>query len=94
MQRELVIVSIPNYNQRCKVCNSFIVFDSSKREHSGKYIPLDLNGKRHFCYSVDRIIHEEKIVQQFKKECDRLNSTELSSFGIEPKIIDEVQNAD
>ena len=85
--------SAPNYNQRCKICNAFIVFDLSKRERNGKCIPLDLNGKRHFCSSVDKIIHEGKIVQQFEQECDEINSVELSSFRLDVQLVEGIQDA-
>jgi hypothetical protein len=86
-------MSIPNYNHRCKVCNSFITYNSYKRDLNGKCIPLDLNGKRHFCCSADKIIHECNIVEQQKRKLDDINSTELSSFVLELRIVDEVQNA-
>lgn len=87
-------MSKPNYNQRCKICNSFIIYDDSKIELNGKHIPLDLNGKRHFCSSADMIEHEYKIVEQSKNYIEKINKTELSSLQLElHEIIDGVENA-
>ena len=60
-------MSIPNFNQRCKICNSFVIFDTTKREQNGECIPLDLNHKRHFCSNADKIVHECQIVERVKK---------------------------
>ena len=86
-------MSRPNYNHRCMVCNSLITYDNSKRCLNGEQIPLDLNGKRHFCSSADKITHECNIVDQLKNKVDDVNNTELSSFGLELRIVDGVENA-
>lgn len=90
MQRELVKVSMPNFNHRCKVCNSFVTYNSAKRDQNGNFILLDLNGKRHFCRSADMIVHECRTVEFVKTIIDDTNSTELSSFGLELRIVDVV----
>jgi hypothetical protein len=71
----------PNFDQRCKVCKSFIIYDSSKRE-------LDLNHKRHFCSGADKISHECLTVERVKKIVEYTNNTELSSFELELGIVD------
>jgi len=82
-------MSTPNFDQRCKICNSFIIYDSSKRELNGKYIPLDLNHKRHFCCSADRIVHECSTVDQLIEMVEVSNNKDLISFRVELKIVDE-----
>jgi hypothetical protein len=79
----------PNFDQRCKGCNSFIIYDSSKRELNGKYIPLDLNHKCHFCCSADRIVHECSTVDQLIEMVEVSNNKDLISFRVELKIVDE-----
>ena len=79
-----------NFNQRCKYCNSLIIYDPIKREENGEYIPLDLNHKRHFCSSPDKILHECQIVEHVKKIIEDINKTELSSFELELRIVDGV----
>jgi hypothetical protein len=82
------IMSTPNFDQRCKICRSFIIYDSCKRELSGKCIPLDLNHKRHFCSGADKISHECLTVERVKKIVEYTNNTELSSFELELGIVD------
>jgi len=81
-------MSTPNFDQRCKICNSFIIYDSSKRELNGKYIPLDLNHKRHLCSSAGKVAYECSIVERVKKLIEYTNNTELSSFELELRIVD------
>jgi hypothetical protein len=81
-----------NFNQRCEICNSYITYDISVRDENGEYILLDLNGKRHFCLSADKIVHECRAVDRVKKIIDDTNSTDLSSFVLELRIVDWVEN--
>ena len=81
-------MSAPNYNQRCKGCNSFIIYDYSVRKQNGECIPLDLNHKRHFCSGIDKIAHECLTVERVKKIIEYTNNTELSSFELELGIVD------
>jgi hypothetical protein len=85
------IMSKPDYDHRCEHCKSLIIFHPSKREENGEYIPLDLNYKRHFCSSIDKILHECRAVERVKKIVDEMNSTDLSSFELELRIVDEVK---
>lgn len=75
-------------NHRCQYCNSLIIFDQYNKKANGEYTPLDLNHKRHFCSSVDKIIHECRTVDYAKKIVDDMNNTDLSSFGLELRIVD------
>ena len=81
-------MSLPNFDQRCKICKSFIIYDSSKREQNGECILLDLNHKRHFCSGADKIAHECLTVERVKKIIEYMNNTELSSFELELGIVD------
>jgi len=83
------IMSTPNFDQRCRICNSFIIYDSSKRELNGECIPLDLNHKRHFCRSADRIAHECSTIGQLMEMVEDSNNKDLISFRVELKIVDE-----
>lgn len=93
MQTGVVIeeLTTPNFDQRCKICNSFIISDSFVREQNGDCIPLDLNQKRHFCSSADKIVHECHTVECVKKMIEYANNTELSSFILELRIGDGVK---
>lgn len=82
---------MPNFDHRCKICNSFIIYDSSIREQNGESIPLDLNYKRHFCSGADKIAHECRTVERAKKMIEDTNNTELSSFELELRIVDDVK---
>jgi hypothetical protein len=84
-------MTILNIGQRCKNCSSLIKYDLSKREENGKYTPLDLDHKRHFCSSVDKIVHECQVVDRLKNLIKDANSTELSSFELELSIRDRVR---
>lgn len=90
MQREVVnrIMSTPNFDQRCIVCNSFIIYDYSVREQNGECVLLDLNHKRHLCSSAGKVAHECYIVERVKKLIEYTNNTELSSFELELRIVD------
>jgi hypothetical protein len=79
------------FDQRCKNCNSLIIFDATKREENREYTALDLNRKRHFCSDIDKIAHECKIVDYVKKIIDDFNKTELTSFELELRIVDGVK---
>ena len=83
-------MSIPDFNHRCKVCNSFVTYNSAKRDQNGNYILLDLNNKRHFCRNADMIIHECRTLEFVKTIIDDINRMELSSFELELKIADGV----
>ena len=85
------IMSTPNFDQRCSSCNSFIIYDCSTRELNGECIPLDLNHKRHFCSTADKIAHECHTVERVKKIIEYANNTELSSFELELGIVDGVK---
>lgn len=79
----------PNFDQRCIICNSFIIYDSSVREQNEEYIPLDLNHKRHFCRSADRIVHECNTIGQLMEMVEDSNNKDLTSFRVELRIVDE-----
>jgi hypothetical protein len=84
--------SIPFYNKsicRCENCNAFLIFDSTIKDQNRECIALDLNHKRHFCSAADKIDHECQIVETAKRYVSRINSTELTSFKLELKIVDE-----
>jgi hypothetical protein len=85
-------MSTSNFNQRCEVCNSLIIYDLARREEDGKCIPLDLNGKLHFCSSADKILHECRTVERIKKIIDVSNSVDLSNFQLELGICDQGKN--
>lgn len=78
-----------NFDHRCKHCNSLIIYDPANREEDGDTV-LDLNHKRHFCSNTDKIVHECQTVEHVKKLIDGINKTELSSFELELRIVDEV----
>jgi len=84
-----VVMLAPNFDQRCKGCNSFIIFDPSVREQNGKCVPLDLNHKRHFCSSSSRTVHECCTIDRLQKEVEDANNNDLVSFRVELKIVDE-----
>jgi hypothetical protein len=84
-------MSAPNFDQRCKFCNSFIIYDPSVREQNGEFVPLDLNHKRHFCCDADKIVHECMTVERIKKIIEYMNNTELSSFELELGIVNGVE---
>ena len=67
---------------RCSRCKALITYNPNTANKYGRYIPLDLNLKRHICSSADRIIHEQKIVNEIKDRIDKVNQTELSSFRL------------
>jgi hypothetical protein len=83
------IMSIPNFDQRCKICNAFIIYDSSVRDQNGECIRLDLNHKRHFCRSADMIIHECETVNRLLEIVEDANHRDLVSVRLELKIFDE-----
>lgn len=84
-------MSAPNFDQRCKGCNSFLIYDFSVREQNGECIPLDLNHKRHFCSSADKIAHECHTVECVKKIIEHTNNTELASFALKLRIVNGVK---
>jgi hypothetical protein len=84
-------MSTPNFDQRCKVCNSFIIYDPSVREQNRECVPLDLTHKRHFCSSADKIVHECRTVERVKKIIEYTNNTELSSFELELVFVNGVE---
>jgi hypothetical protein len=75
-------------NCRCGHCNAYIILDSAIQDQYGKYVPLDLNHKRHFCCGIDKILHESSLVEHLQKIVDHANDTELSSFELALKIVD------
>jgi hypothetical protein len=75
---------------RSENCNAILIFDSTIQDQNGKYIPLDLNHKRHFCCSSDKILHECSTVERLQKLVEDANHTELSSFELELRIVDGV----
>jgi hypothetical protein len=81
----------PNFDQRCKVCNSFIIYDPSVREQNGECVPLDLNHKRHFCTGPALIAHECLTVERAKKMIDYMNNVELSSLQLKLGIVTGVE---
>jgi hypothetical protein len=80
-------MSAPNFDQRCKVCNTFIIYDPSVREQNGECVPLDLNHKRHFCTGPDMIAHESLTVERSKKMIEYMNDVELSSLQLKLGIV-------
>ena len=90
MQTGVVIeeLTTPNFDQRCKDCNSFIIYDSSVREQNGECIPLDLNHKRHFCRSAHMIVHECGTVNRLLEIVEDANNKDLISFRLELKFVD------
>jgi hypothetical protein len=74
---------------RCEICNASLIFDSAVQDQSGKDIPLDLNYKRHFCSAADKIDHECQVVENVQRYLSHINRTELTSFKLELKIVDE-----
>lgn len=66
---------------RCPSCKSQIITRSSISNDL-----LDLNGKRHFCDSADRIRHEEKCVIDIHQIIEYCNRHELSSFQLGLKV--------
>jgi hypothetical protein len=69
-------------------CGAHVIIDSTINDQNGECIALDLNQKRHFCRDSDIIVHECQIVDHMKKLIEDANNTELSSFGLELKIVD------
>jgi hypothetical protein len=74
---------------RCEHCNAFLIFSSAIEDQNGKCIALDLNHKRHFCSAADKIGHECQVVESVQRYLSHINRTELTSFELELKIIDE-----
>ena len=69
-------------NARCFNCKSSIIFDSKILDEHSKFIPLDMNHKRHICSGVERILHEEKVVKKIQRILKKANDIELSSFQL------------
>jgi hypothetical protein len=84
-------MSTPNFDQRCKVCNTFIIYDPSVREQNGECVPLNLNYKCHFCSGADMIAHECLTVERAKKMIEHMNDVELSSLQLELGIVSGVE---
>jgi hypothetical protein len=63
---------------RCQKCKSITTLNGDDL--------LDLNGKRHFCDSSDRIPHEEKCVIKIQNIIKYYNRRELSGFQLELNI--------
>src|SRR5437899_1225073 len=68
---------------RCPNCKSQIITGSLNSSDL-----LDLNGKRHFCESADRIRHQEKCVIDIHKIIEYYNRHELSAFQLGLKMDD------
>jgi hypothetical protein len=63
---------------RCQKCKAIITLDDDDL--------LDLNGKRHFCHGVDRIMHEENCVIEIQKVIEYYNRKEFSGIQLELNI--------
>ncbi|HJT49459.1 MAG TPA: hypothetical protein VJ729_14835 [Nitrososphaeraceae archaeon] len=61
----------------CKNCSKIVVYDIEAIDREGNLIPLGIDGKRHHCNCTQRIIYEEKIVQEIQDDIARANKFEL-----------------
>jgi hypothetical protein len=84
-------MSINNFDQRCQHYNLVITYDPPKKEENEKYIPLNSNGKRHFCSSANKIVHEYRTVECVKKIIDDTSRRDLLCFELELRIADRVE---
>jgi hypothetical protein len=68
---------------RCSSCNSYLLYCSDILDEDGNFVPLDTNGKHHFCNAVHRMLHEERVLKDLQSRLAFANKVEFSSIQLE-----------
>lgn len=77
-------ISVKNKDYaRCRNCNSYLLYCSDALDEEGNLIPLDTNGKRHFCTANHRILHEERVLKDIQNRLAFANRVEFSSIQLD-----------
>jgi hypothetical protein len=77
-------VAIKNKDyDRCGTCTSYLLYSSDILDEEGNFVPLDTNGKRHFCTAGDRMFHEERVLKDLQSRLAFANKVEFSSIQLE-----------
>jgi hypothetical protein len=76
---------------RCNSCNSYLFYGSDILDEKGNPIPLDINGKRHFCDAAHRLVHEEQVLINLQNRLAFANMVEFS--GIQLGLVDTTEQA-
>ena len=67
---------------RCSTCNSYLLYSSDTVDEKRNFLPLDINGKRHFCDAAQRVWHEEHVLKDIQNRLAIANKVELSSVQL------------
>jgi hypothetical protein len=77
-------ISIKNKDHaRCRNCNSYLLYCSDALDEEGNFIPLDTNGKRHFCIANQRILHEGRVLKDIQNRLAFANRVDFLSIQLE-----------
>jgi hypothetical protein len=63
-------------------CNCYLLYSSDTIDEEGNSIPLDINGKRHFCNAVQQLAHEELVLKDVQNRLAFVNKVEFSSIQL------------
>jgi hypothetical protein len=77
---------------RCGSCNSYLLYCADIVDEEGNFVPLDTNGKRHFCTAYHRMLHEERVLKDLQSRLAFANKVEFPSIQLE--LIDVTDESD